>query len=185
MKTATVFASALACAGSALAAPATTYYNLVASASGQAIDGAALKVSGGWWYLGKATTSTCGDVSPAVTVGSAGALSFHADGKQNQQQGFVDISGAADGLLGYTLPDQFTSPSQLADKFSMAGSEQDQIKLFWDGESNWLACPTEAAGQYMIYPAKMYGKAVGKDKCLSFEVKVNQVEAPATVCVYN
>lgn len=87
MKTATVFASALACAGSALAAPATTYYNLVASASGQAIDGAALKVSGGWWYLGKATTSTCGDVSPAVTVGSAGALSFHADGKQNQQQG--------------------------------------------------------------------------------------------------
>ncbi|KAL1631895.1 hypothetical protein SLS56_004257 [Neofusicoccum ribis] len=185
MKTVAILTSALACAGSALAAPVESYYNLVASASGQAIDGASLKVNGGWFYIGKESNSTCGDVSPAVTVGASGSLAFHADGRQNQQRGFIDISGAADGLLGFTLPDQFTSTSQIADKFSLQGSEQDNIKLFYDGDSSWLACPSAAAVQYMIYPAKSYGKSVGKDKCLTFEIRSVPATTPATVCVYN
>ncbi|KAL1630614.1 hypothetical protein SLS54_000485 [Diplodia seriata] len=188
MKTTAVLAPTLACAASTLAAPTTTtYYNLVASASGAAFDGQSLKANGGWWFIGKETSSTCGDVSPAVTATSSGALAFYADGRQNQQRAFVDISGAASGLLGFTLADQTSlNPSQPADKFSLAGSEMDNIKLFWDGASSWLACPTgEADGQYYVYPEAAYSKAVGKDKCTKFEIGVTQVETPKEVCVYN
>ncbi|OJD33891.1 cell wall protein [Diplodia corticola] len=186
MKTTAVLASTLACAASTLAAPTTTtYYNLVASASGAAFDGQSLKANGGFWYIGKETSSTCGDVAPAVTVGSAGSLAFHGDGKQNQQRGFVDISGAASGLFGYTLPDKAVSAEQTADKFSLTGSEMDSIKLFFDGASSWLACPTDVAGQYMVYPEKSYAKSVGKDKCTKFEIGATQVETPKEVCIYN
>ncbi|KAL1644162.1 hypothetical protein SLS58_004442 [Diplodia intermedia] len=185
MKTTAVLASTLACAASTLAAPTTTYYNLVASAPGASFDGQTMRVSGGWWYIGGETSSTCGDVSPAVTATSSGALSFYADGRQNQQRSFVDISGAASGLLGFSRADQTLSASQPADKFSFAGSEMDSLKLFWDGASAWLACPSGTAGKYYVYPEAAYSKAVGKDKCTKVEIGATQVETPKEVCVYN
>lgn len=83
MKTVSILIAALA---GALAAPTQeTYYNLVASAPGKAIDNQPLKPNAEFWYIGKAANSTCGDVAPAVTVTSTGHLGFYADGHQNQQ----------------------------------------------------------------------------------------------------
>lgn len=87
MKTATVFATTLAAASSALAAPTETYYTLQASAPGTAIDGVTLTASAGSFYVNKPSTSSCGEVNPYVTVNSAGNMLFYNDGTSNQQQG--------------------------------------------------------------------------------------------------
>lgn len=87
MKCATLFASAISCAlASASCAPTQQYYNLVASAPGEAYDGLQLKPNGRYWYLGVPANSSCGDVAPAVTIYNY-TLTIYADGTSNQQYG--------------------------------------------------------------------------------------------------
>lgn len=85
MKTAAIIACALSCIGTALAAE--EQFKLIASASGSSINGKYLKANGGFFYIGKESNSTCGDVSPVLVGGDAGWLAMYGNGTQNQQQG--------------------------------------------------------------------------------------------------
>lgn len=87
MKTAIVFASALASASSALAAPTETWYSIAASAPNTKIDGVVIGASAESFYISKPSTSSCGDVNPYITVNSGGNMLFYNDGTSNQQQG--------------------------------------------------------------------------------------------------
>ncbi|KAK0609797.1 hypothetical protein DIS24_g12250 [Lasiodiplodia hormozganensis] len=187
MKTISILIAALTGAGSALAAPTQEmYYNLVASAPGKAIDNQPLKPNAEFWYIGKAANSTCGDVAPAVTVTSTGHLGFYADGHQNQQYSYVDVSGGGKGLFGFTLPNEAAEQWDRVDVFTLAGSEENNIKLIYDKDgSNWLACPTDVASQYTIYPEKAYDRHAPTSDCISFEARAEKVETPKSVCVYN
>ncbi|GME59768.1 hypothetical protein GTA08_BOTSDO06109 [Neofusicoccum parvum] len=177
MKTTAIFASALACAGGALAAEDT--FKLIATGSGSSIDGKYLKVNAGFFYIGKETNSTCGDIAPVFEGGNEGWLAMYANGEQNQQQVYADISGATDGLLSYTGPIvEATNPDHVTDQFSRAADG----KLSY-ADSNWLACP-QATGEYLVYPEKAYGSPVGKDKCTAFEITTKKVRTPKVVCVY-
>lgn len=87
MKSAFIFVSTMAGAGSVIAAPTESYYSLQASAPGKNIDGVVINASAGWFYINKPSTSSCGAVNPYVTVNSGGNMLFYNDGTSNQQQG--------------------------------------------------------------------------------------------------
>ncbi|KAH7045354.1 hypothetical protein B0J12DRAFT_701435 [Macrophomina phaseolina] len=177
MKTAAVFASALAFTGLGMAAEDT--FKLVASKPGSSINGKYLNVNDGFFYIGKETNSTCGNVAPVFQGGNEGWLAFYADGTQNQQQVFVDISGASDGLLAFTGPFvEMANLDHVTDQFNRTADG----KLEYAGAA-WLACP-QTTGEYMVYPEKAYSKPVGKDKCTEFEVTTKKVRTPKIVCVY-
>lgn len=104
----------------------------------------------------------------------------------NASPAYVDISGAADGLLALTPAG--TPGGAPAGPFALMGAEQDQIYLYYSGaesaDSQWLACPDVAEGEYWVYPEKAYGKEVGKDKCTVFQVNAQQIEQPTESCVF-
>ncbi|KAK7700076.1 hypothetical protein SLS57_012222 [Botryosphaeria dothidea] len=171
MKTTTIFASTLVF-GTALAAEEA--FKLVASKPGSAINGKYLNVNNGFFYIGKKTNSTCGDIAPVFQSGNEGWLAMYADGKENQQQ------GAADGLLSFTEPVvEVTNLDRVTDQFNRTADG----KLEYAGAA-WLACP-QAEGEYMVYPEKAYSKTVGQDKCTEFEVATKKVRMPKIVCVYH
>lgn len=68
------------------------------------------------------------------------------------------------------------------------GAEQDQIYLYYSGaeaaDSQWLACPDVAEGEYWVYPEKAYAKEVGKDRCTVFQVNAQQIEQPTESCIF-
>lgn len=93
---------------------------------------------------------------------------------------YVDISGAADGLLSFTEPVvEVTNLDRITDQFNRTADG----KLEYAGAA-WLACP-QAEGEYMVYPEKAYSKTVGQDKCTEFEVSTKKVRTPKIVCVYH
>jgi len=104
----------------------------------------------------------------------------------DMSQAYVDISGAADGLLALTPAG--TPGGAPAGPFALMGAEQDQIYLYYSGvesaDSQWLACPGEAEGDYWVYPEKAYGKEVGKDQCTVFQVNAQQIEQPTESCIF-
>ncbi|KAG8157690.1 hypothetical protein KVR01_012352 [Diaporthe batatas] len=184
MKTSAVAAAALACASSAFAQTG-QYFNLVASAPGSPIDGEPLKPLGRYWHIGVESNSSCGDATPAVHLIDE-AMAVYNDGTSHQQFGFVDISGAADGLLALTPAG---SPGVApAGPFALMGAEQNEIYLYYGGaeglDSQWLACPDVAEGEYWVYPEAAYGKAVGKDECTVFQVKAQEIEHPTETCIF-
>ncbi|KAL1858741.1 hypothetical protein Daus18300_009875 [Diaporthe australafricana] len=186
MKTTAAFATVLACASSTLAqAGPENYYNLVASAPGESFDGKALKPLERHWHIGIESNSTCGDATPAVALIDA-TIAVYGDGTSHQQYAYVDISGAADGLLALTPAN--TPGGAPAGPFSLMGSEQDQIYLYYNGaesaDGQWLACPGETDGDYWVYPEKAYAKEVGKDQCTVFQVNAQAVEQPTESCVF-
>ncbi|KAF4543369.1 Cell wall protein [Lasiodiplodia theobromae] len=180
MKSAIVFASALASAGSALAAPTETWYSLAASAPNTKIDGVVIGASAESFYISKPSTSSCGDVNPYITVNSAGNMLFYNDGTSNQQQGYV--STLEDGTKGLL---RFNKGNSAGDThLSIAGSEQDQLKVMYDGDANWLACPDNGAAFY-IYSAKVQPNPPNKANCIPFEIKATQASKnPEKVCTY-
>lgn len=99
---------------------------------------------------------------------------------------YVDISGAADGLLGFTPAG---TAGGLPGGFSLIGAEQDQIYLYYQGttsaDNKFLACEGDAAGEYYVYPEKAYGKSVGKDECIQFQIRAAETEVPAQTCTFN
>ncbi|KAG6357029.1 hypothetical protein INS49_014905 [Diaporthe citri] len=188
MKTTAVFAATLACASSALAQNE-QYYNLVASAPGEPFDGQDLKPLEGHWHIGTQANSSCGDAAPAVALIDE-AIAVYNDGTSHQQYAYVDISGAADGLLGLTPAGTAGVPGEAPKgPFALIGSEQDQIYLYYNGadaaDSQWLACPGETDGEFWVYPEQAYSKPVGKDQCTEFRVNAQQVEQPTEPCVFN
>lgn len=185
MKSATIFAAALATAGSALAQQ--QYYNLVASAPGESFDGVALTASGRFFHINTASDSSCGaDASPAVAI-IDDSLVIYNDGTSHQQAVFVDISGASDGLLAYTPAG---TPGGLPGGFTLMGAEADQIYVYYEGtesaDNKFLACESgDAAGEYYVYPEKAYGKSVGEDACIQFQLRAAEVEKPTSTCTFN
>lgn len=100
--------------------------------------------------------------------------------------GFVDISGAADGLLAFTPAN---SPGGLSGGFELMGAEADQIFLYYNNTATntnqFLACEDgSAAGQYWVYPENAYGKSVGKEDCVVFQIRADEIDAPTTSCTY-
>lgn len=187
MKTASVLVSTLACANAALAAPAQeTYYKLVASAPGKTIHNKRLKPNAELWYIGKKADSNCGDVAPAVTVTASGYLDFYANGRQNQQYSYVDVSGAGKGLFGFTLPNKPATQWDEVNVFTLIGSEQNHLKLVYDKDGfNWLACPSDIGDMYTIYPKKAYDRHAPISECISFQIRAEKVKIPRKVCVYH
>lgn len=205
MKTASMLVSTLACANTALAAPAQeTYYKLVASAPGKTIHNKRLKPNAELWYIGKKADSNCGDVAPAVTVTASGYLDFYANGRQNQQYctsqcliaaelhglitllAYVDVSGAGKGLFGFTLPNKPAAQWDEVNVFTLIGSEQNHLKLVYDKDGfNWLACPSDIGDMYTIYPKKAYDRHVPISECISFQIRAEKVKTPRKVCVYH
>ncbi|EOD44214.1 putative cell wall protein [Neofusicoccum parvum UCRNP2] len=188
MKIAAVLAS-LASAGAALAVPVDPRFpdsgpfKMIVLAYEQPIHYSYVKASGGYFYIGKETNSTCGDVEPVLDgPNSAGALSTYGNGKQNTQQAFLDISGAAGGIFSYIGPlYSSTTPDHVTDKFTRVAG-QDISQLYYEG-GDWLACPTQTEGEYLVYADKAYGHEVGKDKCIPFEIRTDKVDDPQ-VCEY-
>lgn len=90
------------------------------------------------------------------------------------------VSQADDATKGLL---QFKSNISPDTHFSMAGSEQDQIKVFYDGEAGWLACPDSGAGFY-IYSAKVQPNPTNKANCIAFEIKP-VAATPEKVCTFN
>lgn len=93
MKVAAVIASALVSAGLGSAVPVdprfpdTGPFKMIVLAYEQPIHYSYVKASGGFFYIGKETNSTCGDVEPVLDgPNSAGALNTYGDGTQNTQQ---------------------------------------------------------------------------------------------------
>lgn len=103
-----------------------------------------------------------------------------------KRKAYVDISGAADGLLALTPAG--TPGGAPKGPFALMGAEQDQIYLYYNGadaaDSQWLACPGEADGEFWVYPEQAYAKSVGKDKCTVFRVNAQQVEQPTESCIF-
>ncbi|POS72082.1 hypothetical protein DHEL01_v209522 [Diaporthe helianthi] len=185
MKTTAVLAAALASASSAFA-QTEQYYNLVASAPGSPIDGQVLKPLDRHWHIGIEASSSCGDVTPAVTVINE-ALAVYNDGRSDQQYAYVDISGAADGLLALTPAG--TPGGAPVGPFALIGAEQDQIYLYYNGaeaaDSKWLACPDfSEQGNYWVYPEQAYGKSVGKESCTVFQVNAKAIAKPTESCTF-
>lgn len=104
----------------------------------------------------------------------------------SKRKAYIDISGAADGLLALTpAASQGGAPKG---PFAMIGAEQDQIYLYYNGadtsDRQWLACPSVTTGEYYVYPEKAFAKSVGKDQCTVFEVNAKQVEQPTQSCIF-
>lgn len=104
-----------------------------------------------------------------------------------ERKAYVDISGAADGLLALTPAG--TPGGAPKGPFALIGAEQDQIYLYYNGadaatDSKWLACPGEADGDFWVYPEQAYAKSVGKDQCTEFQVNAQQVEQPTESCIF-
>ncbi|OJD40312.1 cell wall protein [Diplodia corticola] len=174
MKTFALIASLAAYAAARPVPEDSTTFKLIATAPGSPIDAHYLTVSGGVFHLGKETSSTCGNIAPVFE----GALAMYGDGKENQQQTYVDISGAASGALSFASPEVADmTPDQIADKFAQSADG----KLTYDG-GNWLACPQEVEGQYMVFAEKAY--EAPKEKCTAFEIATKKVRTPKVVCVY-
>ncbi|CAN8104247.1 unnamed protein product [Discula destructiva] len=174
--------SALLLASSAVAQ--NQWYNLVASAPGLDFDAAPLKVNNRYWHIGTVTNSSCGDVTPAVALVD-NVIAFYNDGRSQQQYAFVDISGAADGLLAFTPP--FVSGSG-PQRFDILGASEDEMYLYYDNavttDDLFLACEDVVPGEYWIYPENAYGKSVGQDKCIEFQIKAVEIEKPTESCTY-
>ncbi|KKY28022.1 putative cell wall protein [Diplodia seriata] len=189
MKVAAVIASALVSAGFSSPVPVdprfpdTGPFKMIVLAYEQPIHYSYVKASGGWFYIGKETNSTCGDVEPVLDgPNSAGALSTYGDGKEDTQQTFLDISGAAGGIFSYIGPlYKSITFDHVTDKFTrVAGPDISQ--LYYDG-ADWLACPTETYGEYIVYAEKAYSHEQGKDECIPFEIRTDKVDEPQ-VCEY-
>ncbi|KAF2146974.1 uncharacterized protein K452DRAFT_355371 [Aplosporella prunicola CBS 121167] len=199
MKTATVFASALAAAGTSLAAPAVAdprfpdsgpFIGMSIAVETPEINYAEVKAQGGFFYLNKATDSSCGDI-PVELNGGSGSLSTYSENLGEAQQLYVDISGAADGALRYlekggSLPGN--GGDYIHDKFSRV-SGADITELYYDG-GRWLACPvypdakpfSKEADVYQIWAEK--AKSKKNDSCHEFSIRTDKVDAPK-VCTYN
>ncbi|KKY13507.1 hypothetical protein UCDDS831_g08928 [Diplodia seriata] len=125
MKTSAILATAAAAAllGLATASPvpsSSTTFKLIATAPGSPINARYLTASAGRIYVGRATNSTCGNIAPVFDE-SAGTLPMYGDAKENQQQTYIDISGAADGALSYVVDadaQQDLTPDQSAEGFA-------------------------------------------------------------------
>ncbi|KAB2571666.1 hypothetical protein DBV05_g9667 [Lasiodiplodia theobromae] len=189
MKVAAVIASALVSAGLGSAVPVdprfpdTGPFKMIVLAYEQPIHYSYVKASGGFFYIGKETNSTCGDVEPVLDgPNSAGALNTYGDGTLDTQQTYIDISGAAGGIFSYLGP-LYNSITfdHVTDKFTrVAGPDISQ--LYYDG-GNWLACPTQTYGEYIVYADKAYGHEVGKENCIPFEIRTDKVDEPQA-CKY-
>ncbi|KAK0662849.1 hypothetical protein DIS24_g1768 [Lasiodiplodia hormozganensis] len=176
MKTFAILAASLACAGAAPLADSETF-KLIASAPGTPINARYLTVNNGVFYVGKETNSTCGNIAPVFEGGDAGWLAIFGDGKENQQQAFVDISGAADGAFSYSHPtDGQMNAEQISDKFERTADGD----ILYDG-SNWLACP-QAAGEYMIFADKAFDAP--RDKCTTLDIQTKKVRTPKVACIF-
>ena len=103
-----------------------------------------------------------------------------------KRKAYVDISGAADGLLALTPAG--TPAGETKGPFALMGAEQDQLYLYYNGadaaDSQWLACPGEADGEFWVYPEQAYAKSVGKDECTVFQVNAQEVEQPTEPCIF-
>lgn len=95
---------------------------------------------------------------------------------------YVNIGGAAGGIFSLApSQDPATTPDDVTDHFTrVAGPDISQ--LYYDG-GNWLACPTEIDGQYLVYAEKAWSHKEGKDKCIPFEIRTDKVESPKN-CEY-
>lgn len=87
MKTFAILAASIAYAGAAPLATDSETFKLIASAPGTPINARYLTVNNGFFYVGKETNSTCGNIAPIFEGGDAGWLAIFGDGKENQQQG--------------------------------------------------------------------------------------------------
>ncbi|OJD32062.1 cell wall protein [Diplodia corticola] len=154
-----------------------------------AIHYSPVKASGGYFYINKPTNSTCGDVEPILDGPTAdgGALSTYGDGREDTQQTFLDISGAAGGIFSYLGPlYKALTFDHIADEFSRVAG--DDISQLYYEDAGWLACPTgndPADGVYVVYADKAYGHAVGREECIPFGIRTDAVEGEGLrVCEY-
>lgn len=106
MKVSAVVASALVSAGLGSAIPVDPRFpdsgpfKMIVLAYEQPIHYDYVKASGGYFYIGKDTNSTCGIEEPILDgPNSAGALSTYGDGKEDTQQSKIIF----DALLQTTL----------------------------------------------------------------------------------
>ncbi|KAF4545671.1 hypothetical protein BFW01_g7117 [Lasiodiplodia theobromae] len=189
MKFTGLLASGLISAGISMAAPVDDRFpdsgpfKMMALAYEQPIHYAYVDVSGGFFYIYRDTNSTCGSDEPVLDgPNNRGILTTYGDGKQNTQEAYVNIGGAAGGIFSLApSQDPATTPDSVTDHFTrVAGPDISQ--LYYDG-GNWLACPTEIDGQYLVYAEKAWSHEEGKDKCIPFEIRTDKVESPKN-CEY-
>ncbi|KAF4302698.1 putative alkaline foam protein a precursor protein [Botryosphaeria dothidea] len=182
MKLNAVFPSLALVPTVAFAAIDTTPFKMIAVSANASIDGAHLRATERFFFLGRETNSTCGDVDPILAMGDInGTLTMYRSPTANYSQtAYIDISGVSDGLFAYSWPEYFSKPNNdypYLNQFSRDGN-----KLKYEG-ANWLACGgTES--DFWVYSEKEYAKPQEyKDQCIPFEIRTESVKN-ATSCKY-
>ncbi|EOD51798.1 putative alkaline foam protein a precursor protein [Neofusicoccum parvum] len=166
----------------ASAAIDTTPFKMIAVSDNTSINGAVLKATERFFFIGKETNSTCGDVDPVLAMGNInGTLTmYHSPAANYSQTAYIDISGVADGLFAYSPQGYKSVPNNdypYLNKFSRVAD-----KLYYEGHG-WLAC-SGTEGEFWVYSESEYGKPeIYKKECIPFDIRIEEV-ANATSCEY-
>ncbi|KAL1638185.1 hypothetical protein SLS58_008925 [Diplodia intermedia] len=186
MKTSAVVTSVLAAAGSATAAASP--FRLLALSKGASFDGEFVRGTDGRFLLGaKQTNTTCGTNTAPTFTNSNGTITTYGNGMVADQMGklpttsspnlllYIDISGAAGGILSYkNYPYKLTADDSNVG-FSQSSTGDVQHLLY--RKSTWLACERDGEkGTYSVYAEA--AKETGKQQCIPFEIATQEVDRP-------
>jgi len=142
-----------------------------------------VQATDGYLTIGTTTNSSCGDIDAPTFNGGNGAVSTYANDSTMGQQVFVDISGAAGGLVSYIGPLWTSIPtSSVHDKFSRVAG--DTISELYNENKTWIACPvnTNSTASYFVYSAADYSRQT-KEGCIDFEIRTDKADNPQS-CTY-
>ncbi|OJD34272.1 cell wall protein [Diplodia corticola] len=174
MKTSAVVTSVLAAAGSATAAASP--FRLLALSKGASFDGEFVRGTEGQFLLGaKQTNTTCGTNTAPTFTNINGTITTYGNGMVADQMVYVDISGAAGGILSYkNYPYKLTADDSIVG-FTQTTTGDVQHLLY--KKSTWLACEKDSEkGVYSVYAEA--AKDTNKQQCIPFEIATQKVEKP-------